>query len=48
MHENGCPWDDTTLHYAAYNKRWDCFQYAVDNKCPLWEYYAEKYAEHLR
>jgi hypothetical protein len=48
LHENGCPWDDTALHYAAYNKRWDCFQYAVDNKCPLWEYYAEKHAEHLR
>ena len=48
LHENGCPWDDTTLHYAAYNKRWDCFQYAVDNKCPLWEYYAEKHANHLR
>jgi len=48
LHENGCPWDDTALHYAAYNKRWDCFQYAVDNKCPLWEYYAEKHANHLR
>ena len=35
LHENGCPWDDTALHYAAYNKRWDCFQYAVDNKLSL-------------
>jgi len=23
-------------------------QYAVDNKCPGWEKYAKKYAEHLR
>ena len=29
-------------------KHWDCLQYAVDNKCPAWEEYAEKYAEHLR
>ena len=33
--------------YAAHHKRWDCLQYAVDNKCPGWEYYAENYAEHL-
>jgi len=38
----------TALHYAAYYKHWDCLQYAVDNKCPLWEYYAERHAEHLR
>ena len=30
------------------NKHWDCLQYAVDNKCPGWEKYAEEYAEHLR
>ena len=29
-------------------KHWDCLQYAVDNKCPGWEDYAEEYAEHLR
>ena len=23
-------------------------QYAVDNKCEMWEYHAEEYAEHLR
>ena len=48
LHENGCPWDRCTCHYAAYYKHWDCLQYAVDNKCPGWEEYAENYAEHLR
>ena len=33
---------------AAGNKHWDCLQYAVDNNCPGWEQYAEKYAEQLR
>ena len=48
LHENGCPWDSDTCMYAAHYKHWDCLQYAVDNKCPEWEYFAEKYAEHLR
>ena len=48
LHENGCPWDWITCYYAAYKEHWDCLQYAVDNKCPRWEWYAEKYAEHLR
>jgi hypothetical protein len=48
LHENGCPWDSDTCRYAANYKRWDCLQYAVDNKCPRWEKYAEKYAKHLR
>ena len=48
LHENGCPWDGNTCFYAAERKRWDCFQYTVDNKCPNWEIYAEKYAKHLR
>ena len=48
LHENGCPWDRNTYWYAADRKHWDCLQYAVDNKCPLWETYAEEYAEHLR
>ena len=29
-------------------RHWDCLQYAVDNKCPEWEKYAENYAKHLR
>ena len=37
-----------TCMYAAHHKHWDCLQYAVDNKCPEWEWYAEKHAEHLR
>ena len=48
LHENGCPWDSWTCLGAAHYKHWDCLQYAVDNKCPEWEYFAEKYAEHLR
>jgi len=34
--------------HAAQRKHWDCLQYLVDNKCPEWEHYAEKYAKHLR
>ena len=26
-------------------KRWDCLQYAVDNKCPEWETYAKETRE---
>ena len=37
-----------TCNWAAHYKYWDCLQYLVDNKCPEWEIYAEKYAEHLR
>ena len=37
-----------TCYCAASYKRWDCLQYAVDNKCPYWEYYAKKYWERLR
>ena len=48
LHENGCPWDYRTCYCTAYNKRWDCLQYLVDNKCPRWEYFAEEHAEHLR
>ena len=48
LHENGCPWDENMCWYAASYKRWDCLQYAVDNKCPQWEYYAGKYAKFLR
>ena len=48
LHENGCPWGQGTCYHAAQHKHWDCLQYAVDNKCPDWEFYARKYAEHLR
>jgi hypothetical protein len=48
LHENGCPWDRFTCYCAVLNGHWDCLQYAVDNKCPKWEYYAEEYAKHLR
>ena len=48
LHENGCPWDSNTCRTAAHDKHWDCLQYAVDNKCPEWEEYAKKYANHLR
>jgi hypothetical protein len=41
---NGCE----PCHYAATYELWDCLQYSVDNKCPGWEYYAEKYAKQLR
>tara|TARA_B110001450_G_scaffold80368_1_gene76175 strand:+ start:138 stop:776 length:639 start_codon:yes stop_codon:yes gene_type:complete len=48
LHENGCPWDLFTCSSAAQEKHWDCLQYAVDNKCEMWEEYANRYAEHLR
>ena len=35
-------------HHAAYNKHWDCLQYAVDNKCPGWEGFAKTYWEHVQ
>jgi hypothetical protein len=47
LHENGCPWNSYTCQFAATYERWDCLQYAVDNKCEMWEEYAEKYAKHL-
>ena len=48
MHENGCPWDSVHVLLRRQYKHWDCLQYAVDNKCPEWEEYAERHAEHLR
>ena len=45
LHENGCPWDYRTCQSAAEEKRWDCLQYLVDNKCPGWEIYPKNYAE---
>ena len=48
LHENGCPWDEDTCWYAAYKERWDCLQYAVDNKAPEWKKHAKKHAKHLR
>ena len=48
LHQNGCPWNWTTCFCAGIRERWDCLQYAVDNKAPEWEKYAEKHAEHLR
>ena len=48
LHENGCPWGSNTCTFAATHEQWDCLQYAVDNKAPGWEFFAKKYAEHLR
>ena len=48
LHENGCPLHGQACYYAASSKRWHCLQYLVDNECPGWEEYAEKYADHLR
>ena len=48
LHENGCPWNWWTCNEAACHVHWDCLQYAVDNKCPEWEIYAKRHAEHLR
>ena len=43
----GCPWDSSTCAFAAHSKHWDCLQYAVDNKAPGWEIYAERHAKHF-
>ena len=49
LHENGCPLAEQSCYYAAVScEQWHCLQYLVDNKCPGWEEYAEKYADHLR
>jgi hypothetical protein len=34
--------------YAAVFRRWDCLQYAVDNKCDEWKRHAEMFAKPLR
>ena len=37
------PWDsDTSIR--PIHERWDCLQYAVDNKAPNWETYAKRHA----
>ena len=35
LHENGCPWDETTCSEAALNGHLECLKYAHENGC-LW------------
>ena len=46
--ENNRAWSADTCYCAARYKRWDCLQYAVDNKAPHREIYSKKHAKHLR
>ena len=39
LHEHGCPWDWETLWEARECNRIDCFNYAIEQKCPGWESY---------
>ena len=48
LHENGCPLEWQAIYFAVEGEHWHCLQYLVDNECPGWEDYAEKYADHLR
>ena len=38
LHENGCPWDKTTIEYAEMGRpnrgHADCVEYAKKNGCP--------------
>jgi hypothetical protein len=47
LHENGCPWDNSTCCVAALREHWDCLKYAVDNKCPRWDYYEGEFGEYI-
>ena len=31
---NGCPWNESTCHYAAKNGNLECLKYAFNNGCP--------------
>ena len=48
LHENGCPLDEQACYFARAGGNWHCLRYLVDNECPGWEEYAEKYAHRLR
>jgi hypothetical protein len=50
LDEKRWPWNccSEALKAAADYRHWHCLQYLVDNKCPGWEDYAERHAEHLR
>ena len=32
-HENGCPWNKDTCHYASQNGHLNCLKYAHENSC---------------
>ena len=34
LHESGCPWNEETYHYAAYNGHLDVLKWLIDNGCP--------------
>ncbi|XP_050438601.1 ankyrin repeat and SOCS box protein 12-like isoform X4 [Adelges cooleyi] len=51
LHENGCPWNETTTLNAVSYGHLECLRYAIQNGCPydtekveiaLFEMYAEK------
>ena len=50
LDEKRWPWNcgSQGMEGAAQHEHWHCLQYLVDNKCPDWEEYAERHAEHLR
>ena len=50
LDEKRWPWNcgSQAMEVAAQHEHWHCLQYLVDNKCPDWEEYAERHAEHLR
>ena len=44
----GARWQSKRAITPPHPNSWHCLQYLVDNECPGWEEYAEKYADHLR
>jgi len=47
LHDNGCPLDERACRCARFGEHWHCVRYLVDNKCPMWEHFAEIYAHRL-
>ena len=43
-HENGCPWDEGTVYYAAKIGNLDSLKYAIENNCDWDQEYTIKYA----
>jgi len=46
LHEYGCPWDSDTFLYARECDRIDCFNYAIEKKCPGWERYDSEHPDY--
>ena len=46
-HENGCPWDDDVLYFAARNDNVEFAKWAFENGCPYNKLEVIDIAKHL-